>query len=49
MNFINSWREGNKKNIIELTIRLGVFTVLQLEWNPGVRFRFIVLNLGIEV
>ena len=49
MNFINSLREGNKKNIIDLTIRLGFFTLLQFEWNPGVKFRFIILNLGIEI
>ena len=49
MNFINSWREGNKKNIINLTLRLGVLTLLELKWNPNVKFRFILLNFGIEL
>ena len=48
MNFINSWKEGNKKNIIDFTIRFGVFTLFELHWNPGVKFRFILLNFGIE-
>ena len=49
MNIINSWKEGNKKNIIDFTLRLGVFTLLELKWNPGVSFRFLILNLGIEL
>ena len=49
MNFINSWREGNKKNIIDLKLRFGVFTLLELKWNPGVDFRFLILNFGIEL
>ena len=49
MNFINSWKEGNKKNIIDFTIRFGVFTLLELHWNPGTKFRFILLNFGIEM
>ena len=49
MNFINSWREGNKKNIIDFTFRFGVITLLELKWNPGVSFRFLILNIGIEL
>ena len=49
MNIINSWKEGNKKNIIDFTLRLGVFTLLELKWNPGVSFRFLILNIGIEL
>ena len=49
MNIINSWKEGNKKNIIDFTIRLGVFTLLELKWNPGVNFRFLILNFGFEL
>ena len=49
MNWINSWREGNKKNIVDFTLRLGYFTLLELNWNPGVNFRFIVLNIGFEI
>ena len=49
MNFINSWKEGNKKNIIDITLRFGTLTLFQLVWNPGVSFRFILLNFGFEV
>jgi hypothetical protein len=49
MNFIDSWREGNKKNIINLTLRLGVLTLLEFKWNPKVKFRFVLLNFGIEL
>mgnify|MGYP003116350451 FL=1 len=49
MNFINSWREGNKKNIVDLTLRLGVLTLFELKWNPGIKFRLIVINFGIEL
>jgi hypothetical protein len=49
MNWINSWREGNKKNIIEITHRVGYFTLIQIKWNPGVKFRFMLLNFGFEI
>ena len=49
MNWINSWREGNKKNKIEFTCRFGVITLLELKWNPKVSFRFILLNFGFEI
>ena len=49
MNWINSWREGNKKNIVNFTVRFGVITLLELNWNPSVSFRFIVLNFGFEL
>ena len=49
MNIINSWREGNKKNIIDFTFRFGVITLLEIKWNPGVSFRFLILNFGIEL
>ena len=48
MNWINSWREGNKKNIIDLTLRFGVITLFELKWNPGVDFRFLLINFGVE-
>ena len=48
MNWINSWREGNKKNIIDFTLRFGVITLFELKYNPGVDFRFLLLNFGIE-
>ncbi len=49
MNFINSWREGNKKNIINISLRFGVLTLFELNWNPGVKFRLILLNFGVEL
>jgi|TARA_R110000796_G_scaffold144562_4_gene261294 hypothetical protein len=48
MNFINSWKEGNKKNIIDFTFRFGVITLLEFNYNPGVKFRFVLLNFGLE-
>ena len=47
MNWINSWKEGNKKNIINFTLRFGVLTLFELVLNPGKKFRFILLNWGI--
>ena len=49
MNFIDSWREGNKKNIIDISLRLGVLTLFELNWNSKVKFRLILLNFGIEL
>ncbi len=49
MNFINSWKEGNKKNIINFTFRFGIITLFELVWNPGKKFRLILINLGFEV
>ena len=49
MNFIDSWREDNKKNIIDISLRLGVLTLFELNWNPKVKFRLILLNFGIEL
>jgi len=50
MNWINSWRQGNKKdNIYDISIRLGRLTILELYCNPGVEHRCIVLNFGFEI
>jgi len=49
MNWINSWREGNKKNIVNLTLRFGVLTLFELNWNPRIKFRLIILNFGVEL
>ena len=50
INWINSWRTGNKKDTIyEICIRLGRFTILDIYCNPGVEHRFIVLNFGFEI
>ena len=49
INWINSWREGNKKNIVDLTFRFGTLTLFELKWNPRVSFRLILLNFGFEL
>ena len=50
LDYINSWKKGNKQvwkgNI---SIRLGRITLFELKWNPGVEFRFLILNFGIEI
>ena len=47
INWINSWSASNKKNVIEINIRIGKLTLLQLETNKT--FRFIIFNLGFEI
>jgi len=47
INWINSWSASNKKNVIEINIRIGKLTLLQLETNK--KFRFIIFNLGFEI
>tara|TARA_R100001163_G_C4983324_1_gene138648 strand:+ start:460 stop:624 length:165 start_codon:yes stop_codon:yes gene_type:complete len=54
MNWINSWRKGNKKEIFEITIRLGRFTAFELFYCPCnkkncKKLRFILLNFGFEL
>ena len=57
MNWINSWKTGNKKNKINLTIRIGVFTLLELKSCAFCsdskcckdNFRFIIFNFGFEI
>ena len=50
MNWINSWRKGNKKdNFYNITIRIGRITILELYCNPGVEHRCIILNFGFEI
>ena len=56
MNWINSWKKGNKKEKYEITFRLGRITVLEIkaclfcdENCTAKRFRVILLNFGFEV
>tara|TARA_R110000744_G_scaffold72114_2_gene145078 strand:+ start:1954 stop:2127 length:174 start_codon:yes stop_codon:yes gene_type:complete len=56
INWINSWRGGNKKQKFEVSFRLGKLTVLEAkaclfckEGCTAKRFRFILLNLGFEI
>ena len=48
MNWINSWRKGNKQDdVISLEARIGRFTILELklDFSSGMG-RFIILNFG---
>lgn len=59
MNWINSWKAGNKKEKYTINFRIGTLTVLEIEWCPCevcenkkascARFRFMILNLGFEI
>jgi len=56
MNWINSWKKGNKKEKYEITLRLGTLTLLELKLclfcETGCfkrRVRFIILNFGFEI
>ena len=48
-NFTNTWAgtDKKKKNIYDVSIRLGKLTVLELYCNPGVEHRAVLFNLGI--
>ena len=53
MNWINSWKKGNKKEKYNIEIRLGRFTVLEIKLcmcskSECSKFRIILLNLGFE-
>ena len=47
INWINSWNAGNKKEVYELSFRLGTLTILEVSFRS--KFRFMILNLGFEV
>ena len=56
VDYINSWKKGNKKEKYEISFRLGRLTVLEAkaclfcdEDCTAKRFRVIVLNFGFEV
>jgi hypothetical protein len=49
MNWINSWKKGNKKEKFEITIRIARITVLEIYFNPGREFKFLILNFGIQI
>ena len=53
MNWINSWKAYNKKNIFEVNVRLGKLTVLELMYCPCdkeecVRFKIMILNFALN-
>ena len=37
MNWINSWKAYNKKNVFEVNIRLGKITVLEIVTSPKLK------------
>jgi len=54
VNWINSWKGGNKKNKWSVTIRLGKLTLLEIKICPCdnekcAKLRVMVLNFGFEV
>ena len=56
MNWINSWRKGNKKEKYEISFRLGRLTILEIkiclfceEGCSAKRARIIILNFGFEI
>ena len=55
MNWINSWRQGNKREKYKIELRFGTFTLLELKFCvcsvpcDCPRCRFIFLNFGFEL
>lgn len=59
INWINSWKSGNKKEKYEINVRIGKLTVLELMFCPCsvcenkkaycAKFRFMIFNFGFEV
>tara|TARA_R100000808_G_C2149969_1_gene158538 strand:- start:3034 stop:3198 length:165 start_codon:yes stop_codon:yes gene_type:complete len=54
MNFINSWKQGNKKEKYKIELRFGTFTLLEIKFcacsiKNCARFRFMMFNLGFEI
>ena len=58
VNWINSWKAGNKKEKYEINFRLGTLTLFEIMVCPCAacenkgtcpRFRFMILNFGFEI
>jgi len=54
VNWINSWKGGNKKNKYSVTVRLGKLTVFEFKYCPCddkgcSKVRLMFLNLGFEL
>ena len=57
INWINSWRSGNKKEVYEINFRLGMLTLFQLKFcfcasctnKTCKKFRLMILNFGFEI
>ena len=51
VDYINSWRKGNKKVYKGgIVVRFGRITLFELKWDIKYGyFRFMILNFGIEI
>ena len=59
MNWINSWKAGNKKEKYQIDIRIGTLTLLEVMFCPCEtcknkksycsKFRFMIFNVGFEL
>jgi len=57
INWINSWKSGNKKEVYEINFRLGMLTLFQLKFcfcvscesKSCTKFRLMILNFGFEI
>jgi hypothetical protein len=49
MVWLNSWNKGKKKSKFEVTIRCGTVAILELYYNPGREFKFLLFNFGIRI
>ena len=58
INWINSWKAGNKKEKYGINMRLGTLTIFELMFCPCAacknksdcaKFRFMIFNFGFEV
>jgi len=47
INWVNSWRAGNKKEAYKFSLRVGVLTIIEISYAK--KFRFMILNLGFEI
>lgn len=48
VNWINSWKRGNKKQKLHIAVRVGRIIVLDLHYKPGKEFRFLIFNYGVQ-
>ena len=55
MDFINSWKSSNKKNKLNICIRLGKITLFEIFYNSKcnssencLKFRIMLFNIGVQ-
>ena len=48
IDWINSWKQGNKKEKYYLELRLGTITVLEIKVEAK-KLRFMIFNFGFEI